>query len=125
MKFTRKALLYITTLISPKLNTQLRYRKKMGKFANLKNPKTFAEKISYLKVNDYAKDPLVNQCADKYRVRDYVTACGCGEYLNEVYAVYKDVDELQIDQLPNSFVLKWNYGCGYSNRSFCFEIRGI
>lgn len=114
MRLSRKVLLCLTTLISPKLNTQLRYRKKMGKFCNLKDPKSFSEKINYLKLYVYAKDPLVNQCADKYRVREYVEACGCGEYLNELLAVYKDVDELSLNSLPDSFVIKWNFGCGFN-----------
>lgn len=114
MRRIRKVVLSLTTLISPKLNTQFRFRRKMGRFADLKNPKTFSEKISYLKLNDYAKNPLVKQCADKYRVREYVSACGCGEYLNDLLAVYKNVDELDVASLPDAFALKWNFGCGYN-----------
>ncbi len=114
MRLSRKVLFCLMSIISPKLNTQLRYRKKMGKFCDLKNPKSFSEKINYLKLYDYANNPLVNQCADKYRVREYVTACGCGEYLNDLLGVYKNVEEINIDELPDSFVLKWNFGCGYN-----------
>ena len=99
-------MLSLATIISPKLNTQLRFLKKTGKLGNLKNPQSFIEKISYLKLYDYAKNPLVNQCADKYAVREYVTACGCGEYLNDLFYVYKNADEIDFDELPDSFVLK-------------------
>lgn len=100
------------TLISPALNTRVVYRMKFKKPIDLKDPKTLDEKIQWLKLNTYRNNPLVNQCADKYRVRDYVEERGCGEILNELYGVYDTVDEIPWDTLPNQFVLKWNFGCG-------------
>jgi len=81
---------------------------------DLKNPKTLDEKISWLKLYYYKNNELVSQCADKYAVRDYVRACGCGEILNDLYGVYEDVDDIPWDQLPDKFVLKWNMGCGHN-----------
>ena len=100
------------SLISPELNTRVVYRMKFKKSIDLENPKTLDEKIQWLKLNTYRNNPLVNQCADKYRVRDYVAECGCGEILNELYGVYDNVDEVPWSNLPNQFVLKWNFGCG-------------
>ena len=100
------------TLISPTLNTKVVYRSKFKKSINLDNPKTLDEKIQWLKLNTYKGNPLVNQCADKYRVRDYVGECGCGGILNELYGAYDTVDEIPWKDLPNQFVLKWNFGCG-------------
>ena len=81
---------------------------------NLKNPQTLDEKIQWLKFNTYYKNPLVIQCADKYAVRDYVKQCGCDEILNELYFSWDSVDEINWDLLPDSFVIKWNFGCGYN-----------
>ena len=100
------------SLISPELNTRIVYRMKFKKSIDLENPKTLDEKIQWLKLNTYRNNPLVNQCADKYRLRDYVAECGCGEILNELYGVYDNVDEVPWSTLPNQFVLKWNFGCG-------------
>ena len=100
------------SLISPELNTRVVYRTKFKKGIDLKCPKTLDEKIQWLKLNTYKGNPLVNQCADKYRVRDYVEECGCGEILNDLYGVYDSVDEVPWGDLPNQFVLKWNFGCG-------------
>lgn len=100
------------TLVSPELNTRVVYRTKFKKSIDLKCPKSLDEKIQWLKLNTYKGNPLVNQCADKYRVRDYVKECGCGEILNELYGVYDSVDEVPWEDLPNQFVLKWNFGCG-------------
>ena len=100
------------TRISPGLNTRVIYYTKFKKPINLKNPKTLDEKIQWLKLNTYLGNPLVNQCADKYRVREYVDGRGCGEILNELYGVYDRVSDIPWDSLPNQFVIKWNFGCG-------------
>ena len=94
--------------IPDKMYLRMKYLLRLGKILNLKNPQTFNEKIQWLKLNTYKGNPLVNQCADKYRVRDYVENCGCGEILNELYGVYDCVDDVPWDELPDQFVLKWN-----------------
>lgn len=102
----------LLTKVSPRLNTEILYLVKYKKFINLSSPKTMDEKIQWLKLHTYLDNPLVTQCADKYKVRDYVKECGCGEILNELYFVWDSVDEIQWNQLPDKFVLKWNFGCG-------------
>lgn len=107
------------TRISPRLNTEFIYFLKFKKRINLANPQTLDEKIQYLKFHDYKDNPLVTQCADKWAVRDYIEQCGCGEILNELYGVYDTVDEVNWDELPNQFVIKWNFGCGHN--LICFD----
>lgn len=102
----------VLTVISPELNTKVRYRRAFGKKLDLVNPVTLNEKVLWLKLKKYMKNPLVIQCADKYRVREYVQKCGCGEILNELIGVYKKVDDIPWEELPNQFVLKWNFGAG-------------
>lgn len=62
----------ILTRVSPTLNTKVLYYYKYGRRINLKNPREFHEKLLWLKLYRYNHDPAVKQCADKYRVRDYV-----------------------------------------------------
>lgn len=100
------------TLLSPELNTRVVYWFKFHKPIDLNNPRTLDEKIQWLKLNTYKDNPLVRQCADKYRVRDYVSKCGCGEILNNLIGAYDTVDDIPWAELPNSFVIKWNFGCG-------------
>lgn len=109
----------LLTLLSPELNTRIVYRAKFGRRIDLKNPRTLDEKIQWLKLNTYLDDPLVKQCADKYAVRSYVEACGCGEILNELYGVYEQVEQIPWAELPERFVLKWNFGCGQN--LICFD----
>lgn len=102
----------ILTRISPKLNTRVVYFFKFKKPIHLKNPRTLDEKIQYLKFNDYYNNTLVRDCADKFRVREFVASCGAPEILNTLYGAYDSIDEIPWDTLPNSFVIKWNFGCG-------------
>ncbi len=103
------SILKLITRISPTLNTQLLYRHRFGKWLDLNNPQTSNEKVLWLKLNTYYKNPLITQCADKYAVREYVKQCGCGEILNELYGYWTNPDDIDFNQLPDKFVLKNNY----------------
>lgn len=102
------------TRISPSLNTKAYYRRKFGKKLELKNPKTFNEKILKLKLENYNSNPLVKQCADKYLVRNYIVALGCEELLVPLVATYDNPNEIDWKALPYRFAMKWNYGCGFN-----------
>ena len=99
-------------IINPKLATKLRYKKCLGYYPNLSEPKTLNEKLQYLKLYVYKGNPLVKKCTDKYEVRNYVKEKGCADILNELFYVYDNVDQIEFDKLPNSFVLKCNHGSG-------------
>ena len=113
-KDIRRRLYALTSYISPELNTRLLFLRKFGKLPNLKNPRTLNEKLLQLKLRRYGEDELVRQCADKYRVRDFVRSRGCGDTLNQLIAVYENADEINWDALPENFAMKWNFGCGYN-----------
>lgn len=100
--------------ISPRLNTQMRALSVSGRRLNLKQPGSFSEKISWLKLYRYADDPLVKQCADKLRVRDYVEQKGLGHLLIPLLDVFAGPEEIRWNELPEQFALKWNFGCGFN-----------
>ena len=109
----------LLTDISPVLNIRFSYWLTFKKRLDLKHPQTLDEKIQWLKLNTYRDNPLVTKCADKYRVREYVRGCGCGEILNDLYYVWDDVDEICWDKLPQKFVIKWNFASGQN--LICFD----
>ena len=103
---------YLLCSISPKLSASFWYRRYMKQPLDLKNPQTLDEKIQWMKLYYYKDNPLVYQCADKFRVREYVKECGLEHILNELLYSYHSADEIDWDALPQKFVLKWNFGNG-------------
>jgi len=76
---------------------------------NLDDPTDLPEAIQWLKL--YSDTSQWGPLADKIAVREYVTACGLSEHLNELYAVYDRTEDIDWNKLPKSFVLKLNNGC--------------
>lgn len=105
-------LLPIFCILLPKQANKMLYRQTFQKKLDYKNVKDFNEKINWLKVNDYNNNKLVIQCADKYRVRDYIRNNGFSDYLPRLYYIFKSVEEIDWDILPQQFVLKLNRASG-------------
>ena len=107
----------LITCLSPRLSIYISYFfyfKRLIPLGNPKKLKTIDEKIQWLKLHDYKNDPIYTECADKYLVRDYIVKQGCEEILNGLIGVYNSADEIPWDNLPNKFVLKWNFGNGFN-----------
>lgn len=100
------------TRISPMLNTKVLYRYNFKKKLDLEHPITLNDKILWLKFNTYWNNETIKQCADKYRVRDYLIEKGFSDLLVNLLGAYDDPREIDWDALPNSFALKLNVGCG-------------
>lgn len=81
---------------------------------DLKNPKTFNEKIQWLKLHDYPNNQLVINGADKYKVRDYVEKKGLGDILVPLLGHWDRPEDIDWEKLPDKFVLKCNHGCAYN-----------
>lgn len=105
---------YALSPISPVLTSRILYWRKFKYSLNLHSPQTLNEKLMWLKLYEYGQSPLVSQCADKLRVRDYVSAAGWGNILNELYGAWDSASQIPWNQLPDSFVLKCNHGCGFN-----------
>ena len=88
------------------------YKNYAGKYPDLDNPQTFSEKQQWMKLNYH--HPLLTTCADKYEVRAYLEAKGYAHLLNGVLGVYDAIDQLDIAQLPEQFVLKATHGSGWN-----------
>lgn len=90
---------------------KMRYEK-LGRKLNLVNPERYTEKLQWLKL--FWRDELAETCSDKYAVRSYLEERGYGELLNELIAVYEDVDSFDLSGLPDRFVLKAAHGSGWN-----------
>ena len=100
----------ITLKLNPRIEMARCYHKIFGVFPNFKEPKSLIEKVYWLQLN--ADTSLWSLCADKYRVRDYVFEKGLGHYLNELYGVWENENDIEFAKLPSQCVLKTTNGCG-------------
>ncbi|MBQ3644587.1 MAG: glycosyl transferase [Candidatus Riflebacteria bacterium] len=96
--------------IPDKLFLSIYYKLKFGKRLNLKNPKSFNEKLQWLKL--YDRCPEYVDLADKYKVKNHIEKIIGKEYLAELLGVWDCFDEINFDNLPNKFVLKVNHTSG-------------
>ena len=98
--------------VSPRLCLRALFRLKQGYGLNLDDPKTFSEKIQWIKLND--RNRLMPRCADKYEVRGYVEERGCGRYLNELLWHGDDPAQIPFDELPEKYVVKVTHGSTFN-----------
>lgn len=106
MKLFRK----LSRLIPDRIYLQIVYFRHFKKFIDFDNPKTFNEKIQWLKLN-YRKEEYTN-LVDKYRVKQYITKLIGEEYVIPTLGVWKNVDDIDFKSLPEKFVLKCNNDSG-------------
>jgi hypothetical protein len=89
-----------------------KYRRIFGRDPDLDDPRTFNEKILWL--NLYWRDPRTVALSDKCRVREYVRETVGEEHLIPLLGVYEDPDDLILESLPDSFIIKAAHACGWN-----------
>lgn len=94
-----------------------KYTEAFGVKPDLVEPKTFNEKLQWIKLYGVTDDMCI--CADKYCVRDYLQNKGYGYLLNPYIAVVRSPDEIIWEDLPKKFVLKASHGSGWN--IFCTD----
>ena len=75
-----------------------------GRKINWHNPKTYNEKLQWIKI--YDRNPLYTKMVDKYEVREYIETIIGKEYLIPCFGVWDSFDDIDFNILPNQFVLK-------------------
>lgn len=101
---------FIKKIIPDKLYLKFIYKIKIGKSLNLKNPKTFNEKLQWLKL--YDRNPLYTKLVDKYEVKDYVANIIGKEHVIPTIGVYDGFDDINFEKLPKQFVIKCTHDSG-------------
>ena len=82
----------------------------MGYPLSLQDPKTFNEKLQWLKI--YNRNPEYTIMVDKYAVKKYISEKIGTEYIIPTLGVWNSYDEIDFDALPNQFVLKCTHDSG-------------
>jgi hypothetical protein len=81
-----------------------KYKHQLHKDLNLENPRSFNEKMQWLKL--YNRKPEFVQMVDKVTVKDYVASKIGSEHIIPTIAVYDRYEDIDFDKLPNQFVIK-------------------
>lgn len=89
---------------------RMKYHAAMDKKLNLKNPRTFNEKLQWLKL--YDRNPLYTQLVDKQGVKEYVADKIGEQYVIPTLGVWDSFDDIDFEMLPNQFVLKCTHDSG-------------
>ncbi len=113
-KLRRKCQVIANDILPKEWMCKLYSRIVMKKSVDLKNPKTFNEKIQWSKLYYYPNNPLVVKCADKYAVREYLEEKGLSDTAVPLLGAWDDAEKIEWDKLPDKFVLKCAHGCAYN-----------
>ncbi len=89
---------------------KLKWKATKGYPLNLKAPKTFNEKLQWLKL--YYHKPEFTKMVDKYAVKQYITDKIGAEYVIPLLGVWDRPEDIDFDKLPQQFVLKCNHTSG-------------
>lgn len=77
---------------------------------NLDHPKTFTEKLQWLKL--YYRHPQLTNLVDKLEVKKIVAEIIGEEYVIPTLGSWSSVEEIEWEKLPDQFVLKTNHDGG-------------
>ena len=118
-KFLKDPKIYFISLLgrvlrgsiwADKIYLSILFRYRLKRKLDFKNPKTYNEKLQWMKI--YDKNPLYSKLADKYEVRKYIANKIGEEYLIPLIGVWNSFDEIDFDKMPNEFILKCTHDSG-------------
>lgn len=110
-------------LFPDKLYIKIRYYLEMGKKLDLNNPKTMNEKLQWLKL--YNRNPEYTTIVDKVLVKKYISNILGEEYVVPLLGVWDTPEQIDLQSLPNQFVLKTNHSGGNSGVVICHDKKSL
>lgn len=105
-----KALYFTSPLFSDRTYLKMLFPLNLGYRLNLDNPKTFNEKLQWLKIN--YRRPEMTQMVDKYEAKEFASKIIGDEYIVKNYGVWDSFDDIDFENLPEKFVLKTTHDQG-------------
>ena len=97
-------------IFSDEAAIKIKYRIEMEKKLNLKEPKSFNEKLNWIKL--YYRKPIMTTMADKYEVKKYVSDIIGSEHVIPSIAIFDKWDDIDFDALEAPFVMKTTHSSG-------------
>lgn len=89
---------------------KLIYFLRCRKTLHLDKPRTFTEKLQWLKINN--RKPQFTTMVDKYRAKQFISEKVGEEHVVPSYGCWKKADDIDWNALPDKFVLKTNHDSG-------------
>lgn len=105
-----KKIKYALRFIPDSIYVKIYYFARFKRLPNLKNPKTYNEKLNWLKLND--KNPIYTTIVDKYEAKKYISNIIGEKYIIQTLGVWDRFDDINFDELPKQFVLKCTHDSG-------------
>lgn len=105
-----KLLIKSGSILSDKSFLQIKYWLYFGKKLPLDNPRTFNEKLNWLKI--YNRKPEMTQLVDKIQVKDIMKKKIGEQYIIPNLGVWDNVEDIEWESLPDKFVIKTNHSGG-------------
>ena len=103
--------MYNENLLNEKLLKDSFYKKDKTKLITLQ------DKLKWLNVNNLTQQKI--DCADKILVKKYAKSILNQDICAVTYKIYDSFEDINLDELPNKFILKINNGC--AKNIFCFD----
>lgn len=100
----------LLNLMSDEAYIKKEFKLNMGYDLDLSNPRTFNEKLQWLKLHDHQE--RYTTMVDKFEAKKYVGKIIGEEYIIPTLGIYENVDEINFDELPNRFVIKCTHDSG-------------
>ena len=113
-RFVRRTVLFLlkrfARFIPDRMYLSAMYYVLLGRRLHLDNPRTFTEKLQWLKLYYYR--PESTEMVDKYLAKKWIADRIGADYIVPTLGVWKCVDDIDFDSLPDRFVLKCNHDNG-------------
>lgn len=122
-KFCLAILTHFGTWLPDALYLKIMFRLKMGYSLNLKAPKTFNEKLQWLKL--YNRKPEYTKMVDKYEAKKVAEEILGKEYVIPTLGVWDRFEDIDFSALPERFVLKTTNGGGGGGVVICRDKKNL
>lgn len=106
---------YILRYLAPyikndRLYIKLKYLFSFGTLCNIDKPKTFCEKLQWIKFND--RKPIYHQMVDKYDAKKFIAEKVGKEYVIPTLGIWDKFEDINFESLPNQFIIKNTHDSG-------------
>lgn len=106
----RGNIMFFLKFLPDKLYLQIFYFATTGRTIPFNNPRTFTEKMQWLKVNDRHKE--YSELVDKLAVRKHIDEVLGEGHTFPLIGHWDSFDDIDFDSLPEQFVIKCNHDSG-------------